>query len=79
MKKHIHAHIAHAAQSVEHIVPWQCHMEEDDEEHRRPHQLASESANIRQFYIFYLVHVAGLFIYLDAKVHKKNDITIEKA
>ena len=33
-------------------------MEEDDEEHCRPHQLSAKAADVRQFYVFYLpVHV----------------------
>ena len=32
-------------------------MEEDDEEHGRPHQFTAEATDVCQFYIFYLYHV----------------------
>ena len=53
-KEHIYSHIAHAAKTVKHVFPRQRHVKEDDEEHRRSHQLATKSADICQFYIFYL-------------------------
>ena len=36
-------------------------MKEDDEEHRRSHQFSAKSADIRQFYVFYLYHITSLF------------------
>lgn len=53
-EKHIYSHISHSAKAIESIFTWQTHMKEDDEEHGSSHQFTTKSADIRQFYIFYL-------------------------
>ncbi len=51
-EEHINPHIAHPSQAVEGVLTGQGYVEEDDEEHRGPHQLTAEAADVRQFYIF---------------------------
>ena len=53
-QKHIYSYIAHTAQSEESVLSRQCYMKENDEEHGGSHQFTAISADIRQFYIFYL-------------------------
>ena len=53
-QKHIYSYIAHAAQSEESVLSRQCYMKENDEEHGGSHQFTAISADIRQFYVFYL-------------------------
>ena len=75
-EEHVHSHIAHAAQAIEHIFPRQRHVEEDDEEHRRSHQLTAKSTDVCQFYIFYLpVHFLSILCNDVAKIHKKTEYT----
>ncbi len=62
-EEHIYSYIAHAAQSEESVLSRQCYMKEDDEEHGRSHQFTAISADIRQFYVFYLHIIHFSFLY----------------
>ncbi len=53
-EEHIYSDIAHSAKPEKGILSRQCYMKEDDEQHGCSHQFAAKSADIRQFYIFYL-------------------------
>src|SRR5574344_11396 len=55
-EKHVNTYIPHPSKSEKHIGTGQTHMEQDDEKHRRTHQLHTKARNIRQFYIFNLQH-----------------------
>ena len=56
-EKHVDTHVTAPAEPVEGVAARQPHMEKDDEEHGRPHQLTTVAADVGQFYIGYLHHL----------------------
>ncbi len=61
--------VAHPSQPEEHIAAWKLHVEQNDEEHCRSHQLAAVAAYVGQFYVFYLHFVLAIKLIILLKSH----------